>query len=392
MADAVGRSFRSVVSPHDQTATFVELFFDLVFVFGVTKVTALLAHDLTWGGLAEALLVFWLLWWAWTQFTWALNAADTTHQGVELGTLVATGVAFFMAVSLPNAFHGMAMVFGVSYVLVRLIGLGIYVAVASDDAQRQAIHRFAGASVFGLVAVLVGAWLGGEAQFRLWGLAILLDMGAALIGARADAWNLHPEHFAERHGLIVIIALGESLIVAGTAMTSAEWSGALLAAATLAVVLTCTLWWTYFSCVKNALEHGMCSLSGMEQSSVARDAFSLMHFPLIGGVIGLAVAVEEALAHPADPLHFEVRVALAAGLVLFLVAGGLARWRAGGRPPWVRAGAAVAVLGLVFLPDGLTPAAALGLGWLPVLLVAVVEELRGDGQVPDHAHGRPAAG
>lgn len=116
-------AIRSIVSPEDQSATFIELFFDLVFVFSVTQVVSLLHHDLSWTGVGQALLVFWLVWWAWTQFTWTLNAADTTHHGVGLATLAATSVVFFMAVALPDAFHGEALRFAVPYALVRLIGL-----------------------------------------------------------------------------------------------------------------------------------------------------------------------------------------------------------------------------------------------------------------------------
>ena len=130
---------RSIVSPEDQRVTFVELFFDLVFVFSVTQVVGLLHHHLDWTGVGQTILVFWLVWWGWTQFTWALNAADTTHPSVELATLVATAVAFFMAAGIPNAFSGGALWFAIPYVLVRVIGLGLYVRVswASSPGRRR---------------------------------------------------------------------------------------------------------------------------------------------------------------------------------------------------------------------------------------------------------------
>ena len=131
-------SKRPIISPEGQSATFVELFFDLVFVFGVTQVVGLLHHDHSWPGVGRALLVFWMVWWAWTQFTWALNAADTEHPLVELGTLVATALAFFLAVSIPGAFEDRALWFGVSYVLVRAVGLWIYLWVSSQDEAHQA--------------------------------------------------------------------------------------------------------------------------------------------------------------------------------------------------------------------------------------------------------------
>ena len=207
----------SIVAPEEQSVTFVELFFDLVFVFSVTQVASLLHHQLDWTGLGQAVLVFWLVWWGWTQFTWALNAADTTHVTVELATLLATGVAFFMAVAIPRSFGGDAIGFALPYVLVRLIGLGLYarVAWAADPSQHAAVRTFALMSIGGLAAVMAGAIVGGNTLYWLWGLAILLDIIAAMVAGRAEAWNLHPDHFGERHGLFVIIALGESLIVAG---------------------------------------------------------------------------------------------------------------------------------------------------------------------------------
>ncbi len=214
----------SIVSPEDQRVTFVELFFDLVFVFSVTQVVRLLHHHLDWTGVGQTVLVFWLVWWAWSQFTWALNAADTTHAGVELLTLLATGVAFFMAVSLPNAFSGGGAWFAVPYVLVRIIGLGLYIRVSLDagPSHRTAVRTFALLSVGGLAAVLAGGFAGGSTTYWLWGIAILLDIVAALVGVEAGEFDLHPDHFAERHGLFVIIALGESLIVAAGGLSGAE--------------------------------------------------------------------------------------------------------------------------------------------------------------------------
>jgi low temperature requirement protein LtrA len=134
----------SIVSPENQSVTFVELFFDLVFVFSVTQVVGLLHDGITPDAVGRSILVFWLVWWAWTQFTWALNAANTTHPVVELGTLFATAVAFFMAVALPEAFEGRGLWFAVPYVLVRSIGLTLYswVARVADPAQHAAVRYF----------------------------------------------------------------------------------------------------------------------------------------------------------------------------------------------------------------------------------------------------------
>ena len=161
---------KSIVSPEDQKVTFVELFFDLVFVFSVTQVVGLFHDELNLITVGKAILVFWLVWWAWTQFTWALNAADTTHPLIQLGVLVATGIVFFMAIALPQAFGDQSVWFGVTYVLVRVLGLTLYILVASaDPAQRRAVQTFALVSAAGLAAVLIAALIGGTLQLWLWG-------------------------------------------------------------------------------------------------------------------------------------------------------------------------------------------------------------------------------
>jgi low temperature requirement protein LtrA len=371
-------SAQSIVSPEDQRVTFVELFFDLVFVFCVTQVVGLLHDGLTWDAVGEAVLVFWLVWWAWTQLTWALNAADTTHHAVELGTLAATAVAFFLGVAVPDAFHGRALWFAVPYVAVRVLGLTMYgyVAQAADVSQHAAVRTFAVTSIGGLVAVLVGAFAGGTTQYWLWGMAILLDIIAAAVGGQQEGWNLHPEHFAERHGLFVIIALGESLIVAAGGLADAEaaWTGELLAVAVLAVATTCALWWTYFTRCKPVLDHALESCRGAIQSTMARDVFSLAHFPMLCGVIAYAYAIEEAVAHPTDPLPLTARLALAAGLALFV--GGMvpAMWRAVHRALVLRLVLTAALVAGVLAVSDAHPVITLAIGFAGVAAVAIVEQ------------------
>ena len=328
---------QSIVSPEEQNVTFVELFFDLVFVFSVTQIVYLLHHELNWRGVGQAILVFWLVWWAWTQFTWALNAGNTTHTLIELGTLLATAVAFFMAVTLPDAFHGRALWFAIPYILVRVIGLTLYIWVASADAsQSAAVRRFAAISLGGLLAVLIGGLTGGVLQYIFWGLAIVLDVVAASVSGQADGWNLHPEHFSERHGLFVIIALGETLIVAAGGVSGAEWTGELLQVAVMTVAVTCALWWSYFTRAKPAIDAALESAPGAKLSAMARDVFSLLHFPMLCGVIAYAVAIEEVIAHPGEPLAPTGRLALVIGLTLFVGAMAVTIWRATQRILWLR--------------------------------------------------------
>ena len=366
--------FRNITSPDDQRVTFVELFFDLVFVFSVTQVVSLLHHGLDWTVVGQAILVFWLVWWAWTQFTWALNAADTTNQLVEIGVLIATAVAFFMAVTLPDSFHGSSFLFAIFYVLVRIIGLTLYAIAASEIPQlRAALRNFTIFSTGGLVAVLLGGYLGGTLQYWLWGLAILLDIVAATVGGQTEGWNLHPEHFSERHGLFVIIALGETLIVAASQVTGAQWTGILLLVAILAVIITCGLWWTYYPQAKPAIDRGLEAASGSRLTKMARDVFSLIHFPMLCGIIAYAVAIEEGLAHPDEALSLEIRLALAAGLILFIGGMAAAVWRAS-RLLLLPRIILTLVMGIaIVVVTGVSPLLSLAIAVIGILIIAVIE-------------------
>ena len=316
-----------------QSVTFVELFFDLVFVFAITQLTVLTAHDLTPDGILRSVLLGWLIWWAWTQFTWTLNPADTTHSTVRIITLAATGVALVMAASVPRAFADDALWFAGPYVLVRVLGLGLQVWVDRervDEGSHAGVVRWVGMSTIGLVLVLIGAVLDPSVRPWVWLLAIVADVVAAAVAGRNTVWDLNPAHLSERHGLFVIIAIGESLIVAGTAVANDERSAALAAAAAAAIVVASLLWWTYFGWLKDALEHRYASAPPERNGPLARDAFSLAHFPLIAGIVGFAVALEEIGLHPNDPAPAAVLASLGIGVALFVASSALSLRLCGG--------------------------------------------------------------
>ena len=373
-------NIKSLVGPENQRVTFIELFFDLVFVFAITQTVGLLHDGITWTTVGQGILVFWLVWWAWTQFTWTLNAANTTNQLVELGILLATGVAFFMAVALPDAFHGRELAFAVPYVIVRTIGVALHVVVSwSDEKRRASVRVFATISIGGLAAVIAGGIAGGDAQYWLWGFAIVLDVVAAIIGGQQEGWELRIEHFSERHGLIVIIALGETLIVAAASLAGTEWTGELIAMTIAAVGITFALWWSYFPRAKPALDSAVEAIHGVARTKVARDVFSIGHFPMLLGVIAFAVVTEEVLAHPGDALHAESRVALAVGLLLFVGGMSAAMWRVRGRPLVGRAVIiAVAALLIAVIGD-VHPLVTVGIGLAGVVITQIAEHWTGIG-------------
>ncbi|HEV8280535.1 MAG TPA: low temperature requirement protein A [Candidatus Limnocylindrales bacterium] len=371
--------------------TFVELFFDLVFVFAVTQLTGLSAHDLTPDGILRSILLGWLIWWAWTQFTWTLNPADTTHPVVRIVTLAATAVALVMAASVPRAFAADALWFAVPYVLVRVLGLGLQVRVDMervDDGSHAGVVTWAGFSSIGLVLVLVGAMVDPALRPWVWLLAVLADLLAAARAGRNTVWDLNPAHVSERHGLFVIIAIGESLIVAGTAVANDERSAALAAAAAAAILVASLLWWTYFGWLKDVLEHRYAAAPPERMGPLARDAFSLAHFPLIGGIVGFAVAIEEIGAHPDEPAPAAVLASLGIGVALFVASSALSLRLCGGRLLVPRLAILAGMLVALVLVATMQPV------W-PLLVVAAalfaIVVIEGTGPEVHHAPDRTAA-
>jgi len=361
-----------------QSVTFVELFFDLVFVFAVTQVTVLTAHDLTPDGIVRSLLLFWLIWWAWTQFTWTLSPADTTHSAVRLVTLVATGAAFVMATSVPHAFAEDGLWFAIPYLAVRLLGLGLQVRVDLEhpDSDHAGVTRWVTLSAVGLVLVFAGALADSSVRNLLWALAIAADLVAANIAGRGKRWDLNPGHVSERHGLFVIIALGESLIVAGTAMAAEARTVALMGVAGAALVVACLLWWTYFGWLKEALEHRLAAASADRLGVLTRDAYSVSHFPLVCGIIGFAVAIEEIVAHPGEPASAAVVAALGVGVALFVGFSAVSYWRLSGRILVPRLAILVVMAALLVIVGPLDPFWPLTVVAACLLTIVALETVR----------------
>jgi low temperature requirement protein LtrA len=346
-------------------------------------------------GVLRAVVVFWLIWWAWTQFTWALNAANTDHHEIRLGTLASTGVAFVMATSVEQAFSDQALWFAVPYVVVRLLGLGLYYRVAADSEHRRAVAVFALASLPGLAAVIVGGVTDPSLRSWIWLGAIALDVLAAWIGGRRGGWNLHAGHFAERHGLIVIIALGESLILAGAAVASEPRTAGFVSVGATAVAATCLLWWTYFGWVKDILEERLISTGEQNQASVARDVYSLWHFPLVGGIIAYAVGVEGILMHPGESVSPGVGIALGVGVFLFVGSTAGSYWRATGKLLLPRILILIGTLGALAGTTWLTPIWSLVAICAGLATIVLVEHLSVNagrqGQATDAISGTSSA-
>ena len=307
-----------------------ELFFDLVFVFAFTQVTASLAHDLNWTGLVHGLLVFAVLWWAWGAYAWLTNAVPT--EGAPRLVLLA-GMASMLVVALavPTAFDGSGVAFAVAYLLVMVFHSVLF-AVAGErrDVTRQAILRLAPTNLIPGAVLMVAGVTHGDAQLALWIVAVVLTYaGPYLFGV--EGWQIDVPHFVERHGLILIIALGESIVAIGAGATG-DVDLQLATSALLAITLAGGLWWAYFAGESEHAEHALHGQSGLAQSVLGRDIYSYLHIPLTLGIVLSALGIKLALSHPDDVLHDVAAVALGGGVAAFFGALAAIRLRIGMRP------------------------------------------------------------
>src|SRR3954447_23321951 len=304
----------------EERVTPLELFFDLVFVFAITQVTGLVSANPTWTGVAQGLVVLGLLWWAWTAYAWLTGTVNPEEGVIRLSIFGAMGAMLIASLAVPHVFGDDAWLFVAAYVAVRIAHLIMYaVAGRGDKELLGAITRLSYGTITAAVLLCVGAAIGGNAQIVIWAVAFVVDLLGALIrGGRG--WHLAAGHFAERHGLIIIIALGESIVAVGAGTLGGPLDAGVVTGALLGLVVACALWWAYFDVVALAAERRLRRAEGAEALSIARDSYSYLHLPMIAGIIFFAVGVKKTLAHVGDPLHTVPAVALCGGVALYLLA------------------------------------------------------------------------
>jgi low temperature requirement protein LtrA len=305
----------------EHQVTPLELFFDLVFVFALTQVTRLLVDDSTWGGILRGLLVLAALWWAWEVYAWLTSALDVDEGGVRLAMLASMGAMFGVALAVRGAFGADAVLFGCAYLLVRLLHLFLSAIVARGDPHRRdALVRFAPTATLGASLLVLAAFLEGNQRIALWVIALAIDyLGPAVIGM-GRGWQIAPEHFAERHALIIIIALGESLIaIAGGFAVAFELVAGVIVAAALGIVAVSALWWLYFDVAAIFARRRLMQARGIEQARLARDSYGYLHLPMVAGIVLFAFGLETTLHDVGDALDTVPAVALCGGPALYLL-------------------------------------------------------------------------
>jgi low temperature requirement protein LtrA len=320
----------------------LELFFDLVFVFGFTQVTGAVTHDPTAAGLGRAVLVFAVLWWAWGAYAWLTNAVptgDTVPRIVVLGAMAAMLVT---ALAVPTAWEDGGVAFALGYLVVMVLHAVLFaVAAENPETSRAAIMRLAPTNILAALLLVVAGLADGVPRGALWVAAVALTYAGPYLTGVAG-FTVHAGHLAERHGLIVIIALGESVVALGAGGDDITVDWALAGTALVAMALIVGLWWAYFDQEAEADEAALTAADGHARARLARDVYSYLHIPLVLGIVFAAVGLHEALVHPGDPLDPVFAACFSGGVALYL--GGLAAIRLRrGSPPGVPCLAALAV-------------------------------------------------
>jgi low temperature requirement protein LtrA len=304
----------------EHQVTPLELFFDLVFVFALTQVTSLLVDDPTWSGVFRGMLVLAALWWAWSVYAWLTSATDVDEGGIRLIMLAAMGAMFGAALAVPGAFGDDAVLFGVAYLVVRLLHLVLSAIVVRDDSvRRSALVRFAPTAITGPALLVFAGFLEGDWRIAVWLVALAIDyLGPVVIGV-GRGWRVASEHLAERHGLIILIALGESVIAIGFG-AGLDLDAGVLVAAALGIVVVSALWWLYFDVAAIFARRRLMQAKGLELHRLALHAYSYLHLPMVAGVVLFALGLETTLHHVGEALDTVPAVALCGGAALYLLA------------------------------------------------------------------------
>jgi low temperature requirement protein LtrA len=359
----------------EHQVTPLELFFDLTLVFAITQVTVMLADDPTWRGVFRGMLVLAALWWAWTAYAWLTSTMDVDEGGIRLVLLGSMAAMFGVALAVPGAFGDDALLFGVAYFLVRLLHLVLSGIVGRDDPDRRgAILRYAPTALIGASLLVLAGFLEGDVRIAVWLVALAIDYLGPLVVGIGGGWRVAPEHFAERHGLIVLIALGESIIAIGLGAGFELDTGVIVAAA-LGIVVVSALWWLYFDVAAIMARRRLMQATGLELHRLALHAYSYMHLPLIAGIVLFALGLKTTVDHPGDPLDTVPAVALCGGAALYLVGHIAFLRRMTGRVFRRRTIGAVVLLALIPLAMEIPALAALALVSAVCTLVVAYEAI-----------------
>ena len=349
----------------------LELFFDLVFVFTLTQLTTLLAGDLTARTMVRVVLIFDVLFWMYAAYAWLTNQVPPDRPARRL--LLILGMAAFLvcALAVPQAFDGGGVAFGLGYLLVVLVHGGLYA-----EAYGPVVLWFAAPNVVAALSLVAAGFLDGPAAYALWAVPIVNQFVTPRVSARASTrLRVRPAHFVERHGLLLIVALGESVVAVGIGLGNVRLDLGLVAAAVLGLALAAGLWWTYFAGDEEGAERALAAAPMDRRFRLANNAYFYAYIPMLLGVIAIAAGVKRSIGHIAEQLGAGPALALAGGVAIYLTGDVAFRRTLGIRPVGYRAAAAMLALGTVALGVWVGAGAQL-VALVAVLVAALVVEQR----------------
>jgi low temperature requirement protein LtrA len=319
-AEAVRHELLEAPLEREQRVTALELFFDLVFVFAITQVTGFVYHDPTWTRLAEAFAILMVLWFAWTGYAWLGNTAGSDEGPMRVVLLAAMAPLLVASLAVPHAFGKDALLFGIAYFLVRALHVLAYAVLARGNPVLGAVVARLARTILPAAGVLVLAGVfTGPGRVVCWAIALAIDYGGLLLGS-TQGWRVEPAHFAERHGLIIIIALGESIVALGVGAAGLALGAGVIGGVVLGLVVAGGLWWAYFDVVAAVAERKLREAGPAERARIARDSYSYLHLPMVAGIVIFAFGVKETLVHVHTHLQSVPAAALCGGVALYLLA------------------------------------------------------------------------
>jgi low temperature requirement protein LtrA len=371
--------------PEEQRVTPLELFFDLVFVFAITQVTGFVDAAPSWTRLSEGLAILAVLWISWTGYAWLGNAAKSDDGFARLTLLSAMGATLIVSLAVPHAFDRDGWIFGVAFFALRALHIGAYVALArtqQDAPLRRAILRLGGTELPAAALLIAAAAFEGAPRAAFWIAALLVDYGVgALLTMRAPSgvsgWHIEPRHLAERYNAFVIIALGESVVSVGAGVAGVPLDISVVGAALLGLGTAAALWWAHFDLLAIMSARRLRDASLREQVEIARDVYTLLHLPLVAGIVVFAMGLRRSLLDVDARLDVVPAAALLGGVALYLLALAAVKWRSLGSIRLLRPLTAVAMLAILPAALAVPALAALGMvtagAWLPTAVELIRE-------------------